>query len=221
MRFALLFCLLFAVPAFSQDDGLDLPIGPTQSGPLRPKTVGDPVEDSPPVLYGEEVDSASDSIVYVIDISGSMDWDGRIDRAKQELTKSINGLSRNFRFDIVAYSCSTKVWAKTLQEANDANKASAATFVASLQPTDATGTGPAVALGLSLDRTNLTVVLLTDGAPNCGTPRQMPDEHQLMIRRCNTQDASITVFGIAAYGNYRAFCQDVASDNHGSYFDVP
>jgi hypothetical protein len=42
-----------------------------------------------------------------------------------------------------------------------------------------------------------------------------------MIRDANTQGASVNVFGIAASGSYRAFCQGVASDNGGQYFDVP
>ena len=30
-----------------------------------------------------------------------------------------------------------------------------------------------------------------------------------------------SVFGIAATGEYRAFCQGVAADNNGNYIDVP
>jgi len=47
------------------------------------------------------------------------------------------------------------------------------------------------------------------------------DGHRAMIRRNNTQGATINVFGISASGSYRAFCQAVASDSGGSYFDVP
>ncbi len=145
----------------------------------------------------------------------------RIDRAKAELSRSIMGLSRNFKFSCVAFSCSTRVWQQQLQEANDANKSAALAWVRSLQPSDATGTAPGTALGLSLDRQNKQVVLLTDGAPNCGASPQNESGHRTAIRDANTQRASITVFGIAAYGTYRTFCQNVASDSGGSYFDVP
>jgi Mg-chelatase subunit ChlD len=69
------------------------------------------------------------------------------------------------------------------------------------------------------DKENRSVVLLTDGAPNCGASDI--DGHRRMIRAHNTQGATINVFGIAASGTYRSFCQNVATDSGGSYFDVP
>ena len=45
--------------------------------------------------------------------------------------------------------------------------------------------------------------------------------HRSVIRGANSQGATINVFGIAASGSYRAFCQGVASDAGGAYFDVP
>ena len=79
---------------------------------------------------------------------------------------------------------------------------------------------PAAATALALaEKSNMTVVLLTDGAPNCGA--NGASGHRRMISSANTQGASINVFGIAASGSYRAFCQGVAGDSGGSYFDVP
>jgi hypothetical protein len=198
----------------------------------------DPRDEPPPVIYGEEIDSENDTIVYVIDRSGSMDWDdasftdidgnrrtgNRMERAKCELQRSILGLSRNFRFNIIAFDCATFRWRSQMQEANDANKAAAIAWVRGLNPGGATGTGPATALGLE-QRDNMSVVLLTDGEPNCGMPNEYDDfnddAHRRLIRDSNTQRATVTVFGIAASGRYRRFCQNVASDNGGAYFDVP
>ncbi len=191
----------------------------------------DPRDTPPPVIYGEEIDSENDTIFYVLDISCSMDWDSqsyttldgstrrgpRIDRAKAELSRSIMGLAPNFKFNIVAYDCSTRQWQRDMQPADDANKASALAWSNALRPTGATGTGPATVLALG-DKDNMAVVLLTDGAPNC--PYNM-NSHRSMIRTANTQGATINVFGIAASGSYRSFCQGVASDSGGSYFDVP
>lgn len=204
----------------------------------------DPRDEPPPVLYGEEIDTETDTIVYVIDISGSMDWDTqsyttldgrtargtRMERAKVELCRSVLGLSRNFSFTMIAYDCGTRMWSRELKEANDANKSAAIAWINALRPTGATGTGPAVALGLSI-RENKSLVLLTDGAPNCGVPEdndwynwsesRVIAAHRRMIANANTQRATINVFGIAASGTYRTFCQNVASDAGGSYFDVP
>jgi len=238
MRRAPLILLVLTSTALGQGD-LDLPIRPVKfgdvaedSGPPEEIPEDEPRDTSPPVLYGEEIESESDTIFYVIDISCSMGWDEqsystpdgrmargpRIDRAKAELYRSIMGLSENFRFNLVAYDCSTRRWSKEMKEANDANKQSAVAWILALQPSGGTGTGPASALALA-DKENQSVVLLTDGEPNCGALGL--DSHRRMIRNANTQGATINVFGIAASGTYRSFCQGVASDSGGSYFDVP
>ena len=224
---------------------LDLPLekpvyvnpNPTPTPPEPPPTpddgdTDDPRDEPPPVIYGEEIDSENDTIFYVLDISGSMDWDTqsyttldggsargtRMERAKTELMRSIMGLSRNFKFNIIAFDCGTRRWQQSMQEANDANKQAGMAWVRALRPTGATGTGPATALALG-DKENMSVVLLTDGAPNCGANGF--NGHRSMISNANSQGATINVFGIAASGSYRQFCQNVASDSGGSYFDVP
>ncbi|MCO5166703.1 MAG: VWA domain-containing protein [Planctomycetes bacterium] len=232
---------------------LDLPLEkPMYVPPVQPPAPvpddddrDDPRDEPPPVIYGEEIRSESDTIVYVVDISCSMDWDrrsytnlegqtrtgNRMDRAKVEMARSILGLSRNFSFTVIAYDCGTRTWSRELKEANDTNKSSAVAWVNALRPTGATGTGPATSLGLQVSRENKSVVLLTDGAPNCGVPEDnnwynysesaVLNAHRRMIRNANTQGATINVFGIAASGSYRTFCQNVAADSSGSYFDVP
>ncbi len=80
----------------------------------------------------------------------------------------------------------------------------------------------------------MAVVLLTDGLPNYGIPLTLHpntpqgtqlvaqfDAHRRVIRDANAQGATIDVFGVAATGLMRSFCQSVASDSGGSYFDVP
>ena len=240
-------------PAGNVPSDLDLPLEKPLYQPPAPPTPPpapvppppDPtdVPSDPPTIYGEEIVSENDTLVYVIDQSGSMDWDPasyvdvdgrrrngtRMERAKAEISRSILGLSENFRFNIVSYDCSTRQWRNALVPANDGNKQSALAWVRALRPIGATGTGPAVALGLR-NRDNKLVVLLTDGAPNCGVPAgdgwyydesAAISQHRRMISSNNSQGARINVFGIAASGVYRRFCQNVASDSGGSYTDVP
>jgi hypothetical protein len=213
------------------------PPPPTPTPQPDPVDENDPTPDptdetDPPTLYGEEIETEEDTIFYVLDVSCSMGWDSqsyttadgrrargpRIDRAKSELTRSIMGLSENFKFNVIAYDCSTRQWSRGMKEADDSNKQDAIRWIGRLSPTGATGTGPACALALG-DKENMSVVLLTDGAPNCGASGL--DGHRRVIRNANTQGAVINVFGIAASGSYRSFCRGVASDAGGSYFDVP
>jgi hypothetical protein len=233
---------------------MDLPIQPTWHGapapetPPEPKPVQkeeppkgeDPRDVPPPTFFGEEIDASTDSIIYVIDISGSMtihaepfeDESGkivntgnRLDRAKAELKKSIQGLPENFSFNIFVYDeCPNSCWGSK-QAATDANKSAAFGWVDAIQPAGWTNTGLAVQTALA-DKENKTVVLLSDGAPNfldCGMQYVGTfDEHAKLIRSSNTQGARVNTFGIgiASDPDARGFMQRVASENGGTYVDV-
>jgi len=225
-------------PSFSRqrgNDDLDLPVSPPDREtllPTRPESADDPSDEPPPTIYGEEITSENDTIFYVVDFSGSMRRDrqsfttpagtvrqgARIDRAKAELTRSIQGLSPNFRFNIVSYNCNTRTWQGGMVEADEANKQAAIAWIDSQRASGGTATGPATALGLA-EAENMAVVLLTDGRPNCGADGY--EGHRQTIRIANVQGAVINVFGIAASGDYRAFCQAVAADSGGTFVDVP
>jgi len=237
----LAFTLLLLLTTTVSAQSLDLPITPIHFGdqipdygpkPSEDDNTEDPRDTPPPTIYGEEIDTETDTIIYVLDISCSMGWDPqsyttldgvissgpRLDRAKVELAKSIMGLSDNFKFNVIAYDCSTRQWKRSLVEADAKNKQSAVSWASELAPTGSTATGPGTALALA-DKENASVVLLTDGMPNCGA--EGAAGHRAMIASANSQGATINVFGIAASGSYRAFCQAVAGDSGGRYFDIP
>lgn len=225
--------LLLAVVAASvaQDPGLDLPIcdpkdksfayiatptATTDPVPPPPPDEEDPRDEPPPVFFGEEIYSENSTIVYVLDCSGSMGTD-RLMCAKREIVKSISALSANFRFNVVYFGCSVFKVMPDLVQATPENKNMMSARVIQLGDGGGTGTGPAVATALA-NKEVMSVVLLTDGEPNCGA---WGDEgHRSMIRNNNTQGATIDVFGIDAWGDYRSFCTNVAADSGGSYFDL-
>ncbi|HZU99803.1 MAG TPA: VWA domain-containing protein, partial [Planctomycetota bacterium] len=183
----------------------------------------------PPTFYGQALTTESSTLMYVIDVSGSMMYlDGfvtRLDRAKAELNKSIAALPNNFKFNIVAFDCSVYSWQPTLVPATADNKTYAESWVTGLIAEGGTATGPGVALGLAV-KDNKLVVLLTDGEPNCGAGDEVDGDptciaaHRAMIQTANSQRAVINVFGIAAVGEFRQFCLDVAADSGGTYTDV-
>ncbi len=69
------------------------------------------------------------------------------------------------------------------------------------------------------DKSNLLVVLLSDGAPNCGADGF--SGHLSMIQSADTQHAVIDCFGISCYGDFEQFMRDVASTSGGVYFSIP
>jgi hypothetical protein len=213
----------------SQPD-LDLPIVPEHydpkspaPGPVPPSAaagdVADPRDEPVPVFFGEEIETPSDSLVYVIDFSCSMYNEGRDQKAKAEFARSVGGLPPSLRFNVVVYSCELLVWSPSLRPASDENKQAAIDFVTGRHPMSGTATGPAVGLALRQDTANKAVVLLTDGEPNCGA-EGIPG-HRAMIAHHNAQGATIHVFGISAGEPWRSFCLQVAADSGGNYVDVP
>lgn len=244
-----LFVFVFVVSL----QGMDLPLPPVRLGdprargmdsqpPLPDQDDGDdPSDTPPPVFYGEQIDTETDSIIYVIDVSGSMAIGGlagtligsRLARAQAELIASVNGLPETYRFNAFAYQSVVYDCFKGRVQATPKNKAQLAKWILNFNASGYTATGPAVASALS-DRENLSVVLLTDGMPNSGislalhpnTPVQeqldlQAEAHRRVIREANRQGATIDVFGIQATGRMRSFCQSVAADSGGRYYDLP
>lgn len=214
--------------------GLDLPVAPPQRGDAPPEAPEeedeeDPRDTPPATFYGEEIDTETDEIVYVIDASGSMVSTGydayvtpdgrpsqgtRWDRAAAETIKSIRNLADNFRFNVILYNCSVTQWRSSLVDADPPNKQAAEAWLRGVNwANGGTGTGPATVIGLRQGSEH--VVLLTDGEPNCGS-----NDHARMIQLHNP-GATIDVFGIQARGQWRAFCQRVARENGGRYVEVP
>lgn len=214
---------VFLAPSFSYaksegkiDKEIDLPIE-------KPKIKDIPEEEDGdgPEFYGEELGSDSDTLVFVVDFSCSM-WGSRIAKAKAEVNKAINSLSKNFKFSVVTYTCYAKTWQNKLVDASSNNKQAAAGWISGQSPSGATGTGLAVKTALKLDSKNKLVVLLTDGAPNClGSGYGSSNAHLSMIQGANSQKAKIDVFAIQPWsGSYKKFCQDIAQKSGGKYKEV-
>lgn len=256
MRFFLTTCLLVVLSSATfagSDVGLDLPVKPVKYGdkivtqpaddkapepePVPPAAEDDdgddPRDTPPPTIYGEDLVGESDTIIFILDFSGSMlmdagsfqDLDGVVKRGTRaqhaiaECARSIVNLAPNFHFNVYRFSCSVDQFAPKALPSQWEHKLAALKWLNSwFQPGfGATGTGPAVALACQLEEES-TVVLLTDGAPNCGADG--PEGHRAMIA-ASRGESVINVFGISAQGEWRAFCQSVASDSGGLYFDVP
>ncbi len=95
------------------------------------------------------IDTPSRSILFVIDISGSMENEviekerfeegdypsyARMDIVKTELARTVEGLESYVKFNILSFATELKSWKKTLVTANVLNKSSAADWANRLEP---------------------------------------------------------------------------------------
>jgi hypothetical protein len=105
-------------------------------------------EPAPGAVAYHGVETPSQAIVFVIDVSGSMEQEvvnkekfkagdypswKRIDVIKTELLRTVRGLEPYVEFNILAFATEVKHWKKTLVKANPLNKSSAEAFVSRLE----------------------------------------------------------------------------------------
>jgi len=203
-----------------------------------PPPVVEPAEEDGPEFFSEELPSAGESVVYVVDRSSSMSLpvdpyvglDGnivnngtRLEYVKSELKRSINSLSESFTFNIVVYDECVERWRSSRQQATLQRKAEAMAWIDGIQPWGWTNTGGAASLALS-DAGNKTILLLSDGAPNFLDCAQSYvgdfQTHKTIIQQANMQDALIHTFGIGLDPETRTFLMQVAQENGGTFREV-
>ncbi|MFT4842122.1 MAG: HEAT repeat protein [Planctomycetota bacterium] len=147
--------------------------GPKLGGTAAAGFVGIPVEGT--------------RVVFILDLSGSMDWPmddqggkvKRLDYAKRELLKAIEGLAPDSMFNLVTFNGDdeAEMWNKKLVDASKRNKERFKKFVEKLRPLGGTNlwSGLEAALDIKMmkygnhyETTVDEIFLLSDGAPSVG-----------------------------------------------------
>jgi hypothetical protein len=139
-------------------------------------------EGAPGAVAYHGVATPSQSIVFVIDVSGSMEQEvankerfkdqqypswKRIDVIKTELVRTIRGLGPEVQFNVIAFATDVKSWKKGQVRANPLNKSSAETWVARLEAIggaskeDLASVGLVGAANLEGGKTNSYAALMT------------------------------------------------------------
>ncbi len=169
----------------------------------------------------KEVKAMPKDVVFVMDTSGSMSSDHKIDQAKKALTFCVNTLNPDDRFDIVRFSTEAEPFFKELTPVNEDNKKKALDFIDSMKASG--GTAIDDALTLSMDELRGKVggekapqhlrmlVFLTDGQPTVG--EQNPDKI-IADAKQHGADVRIFSFGIGTDVNTKLLDQ-VAEQTRG------
>ena len=186
----------------------------------------------------------SDCVLYILDVSGSMDWPGaprgmresewssrRIDLARRELVKSIDGLSGETRFNAAVFSGAVMAWQKAEVEASKDNKAAAIDWIKRQLPRGGTATYDAIDFGISRTKAD-TIYFLSDGVPSGGRFEE-PETILMELRKANRfRRVSInTVALIVGKADYESvlkyedpdemaeFMARIAGENYGQFQD--
>lgn len=158
------------------------------------------------------------NLVFLVDVSGSMSWNGGIEMAKKGLSMLVGELRDEDRVAIVTYANGTDV---RLPSTPGTDKARILGVIDSLMAGGGTAGGAGIQLAYeearkNFDKTrNNRVVLVTDGDFNIGisSPKELED----FIAEKRASGVFLTVIGVGE-GNYQdATMKKLASAGNGNY----
>ena len=194
----------------------------------------DPVRrDAEPAAPGRTfygVHSFSDKILFIIDVSGSMDQvpggeegGGRqkIEVAREQLAGYINNLGATDRFNVVFFNHEVMPWQPKMLEATEPNKRQAIKWIRDQPPLggtnihDALEEGFRIALRATGARSVDTIFFLTDGKATNGKV-QDPEKILAEVREWN-RTAGIRIHSIAVGEHDEVLLRGLAEGTGGKY----
>jgi hypothetical protein len=169
-------------------------------------------------------------LIFVLDISNSMKNNveggtSRLERAKQELIQSIEQLSDDTRFTIVAFHGKIVVWNRRLVPAGDPMKEKATEWVTGLTMAGGTASYDALDRGFAVDGNTEAIFFLSDGRPVKGTIADPVVIVEVLGRENFFRRIALYTFGVGVgrtdqHGGAAWFMRSLAEQNSGVYIGV-
>ena len=149
--------------------------------------------------------------VFVLDVSGSMDDDGKLALSRGSLDAFVEALGEGDRFEVITFNVAARELFGGLRPAEEPNRRQAAAFLASQQARGGTVLEPALRAAYrhkDADRP-LNVVILSDGLTEQG-------ERQALLRLMAERPAQTRVFAIGVGNDVnRPLLEQLAEDAGG------
>ncbi len=137
-------------------------------------------------------------MVLVLDTSGSMRENGKLDQAKKALKYCLNSLEKSDRFAVINFASTVNRYRDGLLDANSEQVAQGRKWVDQLEATGGTAINDALAAALDLrskeEGRTFTVVFFTDGLPTVGETNVDKILKNTFAR--NTTSTRIFTFGV-------------------------
>lgn len=170
------------------------------------------------IFYGQEYEA--DAFFWCLDRSGSM-VGARLATLKQEVTQVIATLTNRAEFGLVAFADNHTAWNTQPVKATVSNKASATAWVQSLVASGGTCMAPGAVQAVNICTQsrlrNKTVIIFSDGEPNC----PFCAETVTAVTSANWQRNPVNTLFVGGAGSTGAACmQQIASANGGTFAAV-
>jgi uncharacterized protein YegL len=164
----------------------------------------------------DEKEVAAKEVVFVLDTSGSMSDDGKMEKARAALRFGVKALNPRDRFNIVSFAGEEHLLSEQMLLGDEAGKKSALEFIDRMKAVGGTNINDALQAALKMlkpdDRPQL-IVLMTDGQPTVGetsAARIMANAKQ-----SNQSKARLFTFGVG-YDVNTVLLDGLANENRGS-----
>lgn len=166
-------------------------------------------------------DRESALLIFVIDVSGSMDREDRLGTVKESLAFLVDELREDDRVGIVVYSDQSRA---VLEPTSASDKTRIMNAINALQPEGSTNVEDGLRLGYDLaerfmtEGENTRVIVLSDGVANVGNTG--PDAILNTIKNGVDDGINLSTIGFGM-GNYNdVLMEQLANDGNGNYFYV-
>jgi Ca-activated chloride channel family protein len=162
-----------------------------------------------------ETEYAAKDIVFVLDTSGSMNEEGKMEKARAALLFGIRSLHPEDRFNVVSFAGEERLMEKNLINANDDGRAEGVKFVSALKPNGGTNINDSLRAALNQfgksDRPRM-IVFMTDGLPTVGETNVNRIVENVRDERVD--GVRLFTFGVG-YDVNTALLDRLAADNGG------
>lgn len=163
-----------------------------------------------------EQEYAAKDIIFVLDTSGSMAEEGKMEKARAALLFGVRSLREQDRFNIVSFAGEERLMESGLITADAQGRARGEKFVQSLRPTGGTNINSALIAALKqFDNSTRPrmVVFMTDGLPTVGETH--PARIIENVRSSRVQGVRLFTFGVG-YDVNTALLDKLAAENKGT-----
>lgn len=154
-------------------------------------------------------------ILFVVDTSGSMIHENKMEQAKSALIYCVKNLNEKDRFNIVSFATGVRTFRDGLVDVNKESKEAAVEWVSRLGASGGTNINDALlkALDMAKDSSRpVMIVFFTDGEPTIG--EQDPAKLLANVKAANKVNARIFVFGSGEEVNTKLL-DKLAEENRG------
>jgi len=110
---------------------------------------------------------SNDRVVFLLDVSGSMELDGRMPRMQREMLASLEQIPDGARFDVILFHTKVIPWGKQLMTMSPRTRQSARNYVNRLRALESTNLHAGLRAAFAHKEVD-TIVVLSDGEPTTG-----------------------------------------------------